>query len=165
MFLATAATPLRPGDGNADVLREYPGSGSLPMNRLFLALCAAVLLVATLSGCADTAFQSYVQNRAAAIASMPNGPAKYKAQEQLDQQILAEKQRQHQQAVNAATNFALGMAAAAAGGASSSGGHSSECCPTSDDALQQQIEVDEQRSKINYLQEQLDDITNRHPGL
>ena len=136
------------------------------MNRLFLALCAAALLVATLSGCADTAFQSYVQNRAAAIASMPNGPAKYIAQEQLDQQILAEKQRQHQQAVNAATNFALGMAAAAAGGASS--GHSSECCPTSDGDQQsaiQESELDDQRRKINSLQNELDDITNRHPGL
>jgi hypothetical protein len=85
---------------------------------------------------------------------------------QLDQQILAEKQRQHQQAVNAATNFALGMAAAAAGGASS--GHSSECCPTSDIDQQsaiQESELDDQRRKINSLQNELDDITNRHLGL
>ena len=69
-------------------------------------------------------------------------------------------------AVNAATNFALGMAAAAAGGASS-GGHSSECCPTSDDQQSaiQESELDDQRRKINSLQNELDDITNRHPGL
>ncbi len=112
-----------------------------------------MIAVACLIGCADTAFQQYIQNRQVAIAAMPNGRAKYAAQEQLDQQILAEKQRQHQHAVNAATNFALGMAAAAAGG--SQGGRDA-CCPS---AQGEEIQVDGQieslRDEVRNLQDQI----------
>lgn len=66
-----------------------------------------------LAGCADPAFQQYIQQRQAQIAVMPEGQAKYYAQERLDQQILADRQRQNQQAQNAALAIAAGMAAGA----------------------------------------------------
>jgi len=72
------------------------------------------IAVACLIGCADPAFQQYIQNRQVAINAMPNGAAKYIAQERLDQQILADKQRQNQQAANAAVAIAGGIAAGAA---------------------------------------------------
>ncbi len=72
------------------------------------------LIAMTLVGCADPAFQTYITNRQAAIASMPNGQQKYYAQMQLDQQILADKQRQNQQAANAGAAIAAGMVAGAA---------------------------------------------------
>jgi len=75
-----------------------------------------IIAVACLIGCADPAFQQYIQNRQAAINAMPNGAAKYIAQERLDQQILADKQRQNQQAANAAAAIALGAAAGLAAG-------------------------------------------------
>jgi hypothetical protein len=77
-------------------------------------LFAAVLAAALLCSCADPAFQQYIQNREAAISAMPNGYAKAEAQERLDQQILADKQRQNQQAANAAIAIAGGIAAGAA---------------------------------------------------
>ena len=67
-----------------------------------------------LIGCADPAFQQYIQNRQAAVNGMPNGANKYIAQERLDQQILADKQRQQQQAAQAAMGIAAGLAAGAA---------------------------------------------------
>src|SRR4029077_17628135 len=57
---------------------------------------------------------AYIQNRQAAINAMPNGAEKYISQERLDQQILADKQRQNQQAANAAAAIAGGIAAGAA---------------------------------------------------
>ena len=73
-----------------------------------------MIAVACLIGCADPAFQQYIQNRQVAINAMPNGAAKYIAQERLDQQILADKQRQNQQAATAAVAIAGGIAAGAA---------------------------------------------------
>jgi hypothetical protein len=73
-----------------------------------------MIAVACLIGCADSAFQQYTQNRQAAINAMPNGDAKYIAQERLDQQVLADKQRQNQQAANAGAAIAGGIAAGAA---------------------------------------------------
>jgi hypothetical protein len=65
-------------------------------------------------GCADPAFQQYIQNRQAAIANMPNGAAKFNAQATLDEQILVDKQRQQQQAANAAAAICWGIANGAA---------------------------------------------------
>jgi hypothetical protein len=73
-----------------------------------------LIAVTCIIGCADPAFQQYIQNRQATIAAMPNGAEKYIAQERLDQQILADKQRQNQQAANAAAAIAGGIAAGAA---------------------------------------------------
>jgi hypothetical protein len=70
-------------------------------------------VTALLIGCADPAFQQYIASRQAAIAAMPDGPTKAIAQERLDQQILADKQRQNQQAANAALAIAAGAAAGA----------------------------------------------------
>ena len=120
-----------------------------------------MIAVACLIGCADAAFQQYIQNRQAAIAAMPDGRAKYVAQERLDQEILAEKRRQNQQAANAATAFALGAAAAAAGGASAS---QDACCLSVQQPEDQQAEIDHLRSRLNDTQSTLDDIQNRHPG-
>lgn len=72
------------------------------------------IAVACLIGCADPAFQQYITNRQAAIAAMPEGRERYYAQAQLDQQILADKQRQRQQAATAAIAIAGGVAAGAA---------------------------------------------------
>jgi predicted lipid-binding transport protein (Tim44 family) len=122
-----------------------------------------MIAVARLIGCADPAFQQYIQNRQAAIAAMPNGRAKYAAQERLDQEIFAEKRRQNQQAANAATAFALGAAAAAANaGASAS---QDACCLSVQQPEDQQAEIDHLRSRLNDTQSTLDDIQNRHPGL
>jgi len=126
-----------------------------------------MIAVACLIGCADPAFDQYIRNRQAAIAAMPNGRAKYMAQEQLDQQILAEKQRQHQQALNAAQGMMIGAAAAVAGGMGSQGGRDA-CCPSAQGEEQQedqQAEIDHLRSRLNDTQSTLDDIQNRHPGL
>lgn len=71
------------------------------------------LAVSTVVGCADPAFQQYIVDRQAAINGMPNGANKYVAQERLDQQILADKQRQNQQAANAGAAIAAGVAAGA----------------------------------------------------
>jgi hypothetical protein len=67
----------------------------------------------SLFGCADPAFQRYVQSRQASIAAMPNGAAKYQAQAILDEQIYAEKRRQEAQAQAAVMAGAAGLAAAA----------------------------------------------------
>src|SRR4029077_14089527 len=75
-----------------------------------------IIAVACLIGCADPAFQQYIQNRQAAINAMPHGDAKYIAHDRLDQQILADKQRQNQQAANAAAAIPLGAAAGLAAG-------------------------------------------------
>jgi hypothetical protein len=64
-------------------------------------------------GCADPAFEQYVNNRQAAIAAMPNGPQKFYEQARLDELIWADKQRQQQQAANAALAIAAGVAAGA----------------------------------------------------
>ena len=122
-----------------------------------------MIAVACLIGCADAAFQQYIENRQAAIAAMPDGRAKYAAQELLDQQILAEKQRQHQEARNAAEGMMIGAAAAIAGGAS--GGSRDACCPSVQQPEDQQDEIDHLRSRLNDTQATLDDIQNRHPGL
>jgi hypothetical protein len=82
---------------------------------------------------------------------MPNGRAKYMAQEQLDQQILAEKQRQHQQALNAAQGMMIGAAA----GMGSQGGRDG-CCPSA-----QGEEQEEQESRLEAVQSQLDDLEGR----
>jgi hypothetical protein len=74
----------------------------------------ALLTVATLASCADPAFQQYIAQRQAAIAQMPNGPAKSDAQERLDYQIMQEKQLERQRAANAALAISAGMAAGAA---------------------------------------------------
>ena len=59
-----------------------------------------ILLLAAISmvGCADPAFQQYIADRQAAIAHMPNGQQKFYEQARLDEQVLAEKQRQRAQA-------------------------------------------------------------------
>ena len=73
-----------------------------------------MIAVACLIGCADSAFQQYIQSRQAAIAAMPNGPAKFYEQARLDEQILADKRQQQQQAAAAGAIFAAGMANAGA---------------------------------------------------
>jgi len=75
------------------------------MKKLIAVLLAAIGLV----GCADSAFQQYVQQRQLAIARMPEGEAKFYAQMQLDQQMLAEKQLQQQRAAYAGLIIAQGM--------------------------------------------------------
>jgi hypothetical protein len=77
----------------------------------------SILLLAAISvvGCADPAFKQYIAQRQAAIAQMPDGTAKYYAQERLDEQILAEKHVEQQRAAQAAGIIALGLAGAAAG--------------------------------------------------
>jgi hypothetical protein len=77
-------------------------------------IIAAILGTALLASCADPAFDNYVASRQAAIAGMPNGPARYQAQMILDQQIYADKRRQEAQAQNAAMAIAGGLAAGAA---------------------------------------------------
>jgi hypothetical protein len=74
-----------------------------------------ILLLAAISmvGCADPAFQQYLQNRQAAIATMPNGPAKFYEQARLDEQVLADRQRKQQEAANAAAAICFGLAAGA----------------------------------------------------
>jgi hypothetical protein len=73
-----------------------------------------IIAMACLIGCADPAFQQYVQSRQAAIAAMPNSPAKFYEQARLDEQILADKREQQQRAAAAAAIFAAGMANAGA---------------------------------------------------
>jgi hypothetical protein len=85
------------------------------INKIVLTGCfilTALMALLGLTSCADPAFQNYIANRQAAITAMPNGPDKYYAQERLDQQVLAEKHRQYQEAQNA---MAAGLAGAAAG--------------------------------------------------
>ena len=84
---------------------------------------------------------------------MPNGRGKYMAQEQLDQQILAEKQRQQQQALNAAQGMMIGAAAAAAGG--SQGGRDA-CCPsTQGEEIQVEGQIESLRDEVRNLQDQI----------
>jgi len=80
------------------------------MEKLIAVLLAAIGLV----GCADPAFQQYITSRQTAIANMPDGNAKYFAQMQLDQQILAEKQLEQQRAAQAAMIIGQGLANAGA---------------------------------------------------
>jgi hypothetical protein len=68
-----------------------------------------MLLAISLVGCADPAFQQYVQQRQVAIARMPNGPQKFYEQARLDEQILVEKQLEQQRAATAALIIAQGM--------------------------------------------------------
>jgi len=75
-------------------------------------LIAIAALALTLVSCSDPAFQQYVNNRQAAINGMPNGYAKYQAQQQLDATIYADAQRQQTQAASAAV---VGLSAIAAG--------------------------------------------------
>jgi hypothetical protein len=77
-------------------------------------LVAVILTAFTLVSCADPAFERYVNSRQAAIANMPNSPQKFYEQARLDEQILADKQRQQAQAQQAAMAFATGMANAGA---------------------------------------------------
>src|SRR4029077_4607289 len=86
-------------------------TGEVSQKEPTMRIITLIIAVACLIGCADPAFQQYIQNRQAAINAIPNGAAKYIAQERLDQQILADKQRQNQQAANAAAAIALGAAA------------------------------------------------------
>jgi hypothetical protein len=79
------------------------------MKKLLLIITAISLI-----GCADPAFQRYVEARQAAIGTMPNGAAKYQAQENLDAQIYAEKRRQEAQAQAAVMAGVAGLAAGAA---------------------------------------------------
>jgi hypothetical protein len=72
------------------------------------------LACASLTSCADPAFQNYIQSRERAIAAMPNGPSKYHAEEQLALMVYQEKRRQEAQAQEAAMGIAAGMAAGAA---------------------------------------------------
>jgi len=72
------------------------------------------LVCALLAGCADPAFQGYIEERKAAIASMPEGPSKYHAEEQLAFMVYQEKRRQEAQAQEAAMGIAAGMAAGVA---------------------------------------------------
>jgi hypothetical protein len=78
------------------------------MKKLILMVAMALSV-----GCADPAFQQYIANRQAAIAVMPNGPQKFYEQARLDEQMLADKQRQQQQAANAAAAICFGIAAGA----------------------------------------------------
>ena|SRR5205809_5030391 len=76
-----------------------------------------MLLIVTaisLIGCADPAFNQYIQARQAAIASMPNGAAKWQAQQALDAQIYAEKRKQEAQAAQATAAIGAGMVVGAA---------------------------------------------------
>jgi hypothetical protein len=82
------------------------------MKKLLLVITAISLI-----GCADPAFQRYVQSRQAGIAAMPNGTAKYQAQAILDEQIYAEKRRQEAQAQAAVMAGVAGLAAGAAAAA------------------------------------------------
>jgi hypothetical protein len=88
----------------------------LAFMRLLLAVLKTAMIFVTmcLIGCADPAFQQYVASRQAAVATMPNGEARYFAQMQLDQQILAEKQLQQQQAANVMMAIGAGITAASA---------------------------------------------------
>jgi len=79
------------------------------MKRMIMVMTA----VACLIGCADPAFQQYTANRQASINGMRNGQEKFYAQQMLDQQVLADKQRQNQQAAAVALT-ALGVAAGVA---------------------------------------------------
>lgn len=72
-------------------------------------LIAVVLTALTLASCADPAFQQYIANRQNAIARMPNGPQKFYEQARLDEQILADKQRQRAEAAQAAMIIGAGM--------------------------------------------------------
>jgi hypothetical protein len=67
-----------------------------------------------ITGCADPAFQNYIASRQTAISTMPNGYAKYEAQQMLDLQILTEKRRQQEQltagVVAAAASWNAGQA-------------------------------------------------------
>jgi hypothetical protein len=99
----------------------YAKKGKTPILRLgwadFIKKCAsiaAVLVTVAMVGCADPAFQQYIQSRQAAIAAMPNSPAKFYEQARLDEQILADKREQQQRAAAAAAIFAAGMANAGA---------------------------------------------------
>jgi hypothetical protein len=84
------------------------------MNKPILRKIIVLVAMIGLLGCADPAFQSYVNERRATIAAMPNGPAKYYAEEQLAQQILADKRRQQQQAEGVVMAGLAGLAAGAA---------------------------------------------------
>jgi hypothetical protein len=72
-------------------------------------IAAVVMTALTLVSCADPAFQQYIANRQAAIAAMPNGEQKFYEQARLDEQILAEKQRQRAEAAQAAMIIGQGM--------------------------------------------------------
>jgi hypothetical protein len=79
------------------------------MQKLIITIASVALL-----GCADPAFNQYIQTRQAAIASMPNEAAKWQAQQTLDAQIYAEKRRQEAQAAQATAAIGAGMMAGAA---------------------------------------------------
>jgi hypothetical protein len=87
-----------------------PTTNQTIMKKLIAVLLAAIGLV----GCADPAFQQYIASRQAAIANMPNGQQKFYEQARLDEQILADKQRQQAQAAQAAAAIGAGMANAGA---------------------------------------------------
>jgi hypothetical protein len=129
MFLATAATPLRPGDGNADVLENISIRGSLPMNSNKESLAMQILwfvlgflflqFVLLLCGC--------------------EGPTYYE---------------RHHPGVHYSVEDGLRDHFAA---------QAQSSCQTTESNSAEQLE--DQSRKLRYLQEQLDDITNRHPGL
>jgi hypothetical protein len=58
----------------------------------FVELESAIRQGSSHSGTSET-IKRYVEARQAAIGAMPNGPAKYQAQENLDAQVYAEKRQ------------------------------------------------------------------------
>ena len=107
-----------------------------------------VLLCAVLVGCADPAFSRYIEARRAAIAAMPPGEAKWRAEQQLAAQIYEEKRRQHAQTE---AMVMAGVAGMAAGAAAANQQESSDTLGTT-------IETKEQNYKMQQIQNDLDTI-------
>jgi hypothetical protein len=63
--------------------------------------------------CVDPAFQQYIQERQAAIATMPDGAQKFYEQARLDEQILADKRQQEERVAAAMIVAGQGMQNAA----------------------------------------------------
>jgi hypothetical protein len=88
-------------------MRQQPTKNSkrTKISKLAIMLAFTVSLI----GCADPAFQQYIEQRQAAVTAMPSGPAKFYEQARLDEQVLAEKRRQQAEAAQAAAAIGAGM--------------------------------------------------------
>jgi hypothetical protein len=111
-----------------------------------------VLLCAVLVGCADPAFSRYIEERRAAIAAMPPGKAKWRAEQQLAAQISDEKQRQRAQADAAVMTGAAALSAGLA--AHEQGAPVTENRENSDDFINRT----QMESQLLQIQNDLDTI-------